>query len=422
MTTFMQPTGLSTRATRSSGGSEMMRNRKNMGRKALSTIGIAVALLTACDFETTNPTAVTEEDLNTDAAMTALLVGAARSFDDAFNRSVMFTGVVSDELIASGSWIAWHLADKEGFIDPNAYEGDHANIPWRMWRELHRTRRDADEAAERMREVVSSPESDLRLAQVQLYSGMAHLMLGESFCELTFDGSAAVPRTEAFTRAEERLNDALSIAMAATNGDNVAGMARLSLARLALEQGDLAGAAAFAQQVPDGFRFIANYRQNQAPYAWNNMMVRGESTVGPEFRETGDPRVPVAPPADDSDVGADGNTPLWRQQKYADEFVNWTVGKWQEARLIQAEHLLDTDDVPGAINLMNDVRQASGLTPLSAGLTKEQAMEALRLETMYELFLENRRMLYMRRWNEFPAGWDTCMPIPAEERRQNPNL
>jgi hypothetical protein len=392
------------------------------GRKALSTLGLAIALLTACDFETTNPTAVTEDDLATDAAMTALLVGAARSFDDAFNRSVMFTGVISDELIASGSWIAWHLADKEGFIDPNAYEGDHANIPWRMWRELHRTRRDADEAAERMREVISSPESDLRLAQVQLYSGMAHLMLGENFCELVFEGGPSVPRTEAFTRAEERLNDALSIALAASGGADVAAMARLSLARLELERGNLAAAAAFAEQVPDGFRFIANYRQNQAPYAWNNMMVRGESTVGPVFRETGDPRVPVAPPADDADVGADGTTPLWRQQKYAEEFVNWTVGKWQEARLIQAEYLLDSDDVPGAIGLMNDVRQASGLAPLSLGLSKADATEALRLETMYELFLENRRMMYMRRWNEFPAGWDTCMPIPAEERRQNPNL
>src|SRR5690606_26060462 len=123
-----------------------------------------------------------------------------------------FSGVISDELIASGSWVAWHLADKEGFIDPNAFEGDHASIPWRMWRELHRTRRDADEAAEWMREVVASPQSDLRLAQVQLYSGMAYQMLGELFCEMSFDGSAAVPRTEAFDRAEERLNDALSIA------------------------------------------------------------------------------------------------------------------------------------------------------------------------------------------------------------------
>src|SRR5690606_15922525 len=156
----------------SSGGNGMMHIQGRRGRKALAIIGMTAALLVGCDFETTNPTAVTEDDLESDAAMTALLVGAARSFDDAFNRSAMFTGVVSDELIASGSWIAWHLADKEGFIDPNAFEGDHANIPWRMWRELHRTRRDADEAAERMREVLESPESDLRLAQVQLYGGM----------------------------------------------------------------------------------------------------------------------------------------------------------------------------------------------------------------------------------------------------------
>jgi hypothetical protein len=376
-------------------------------------------LLAGCEFEVQNPTAITEPDLASDPAMTGLMVGAVRSFDEAFNRAAMFSGLIADELTASGSWPAWHQTDKEGIIDPDAYEGDHANIPWRMWRELQRARGDAESAFEWMERVLPNARSDRRAAMVRLYAGMSYTMFGELFCQAAYDGGPIVARAQTFQLARERLNEAITIAQAAGSADSIVHMSRMLLARIALEENNLAGAAQLAAQIPTGFRFVAHYRQGQGNYAWSNMMSRGESTVEGPFRRTGDPRVPVD---STTRTGPDTQTRLWDQKKYPIEFMNWTIAKWQEARLIQAEHLLQQGDVTGAVALMNTNRAAAGLAALPAGLTATEARARLRTETMNELFLENRRLMYMRRWNEFPANWHSCMPIPGEERRTNPNL
>ena len=119
-------------------------------------IGLAVALVlaamvAACDFDVEDPTAITAGDLESEEAMGGLMVGAIRSYDNAYDRLVLFTSLVADETVASGSWPTWHETSKQGIIDPYAYEGDHVNIPWRMWRELQRARGDADEAIEYVR-------------------------------------------------------------------------------------------------------------------------------------------------------------------------------------------------------------------------------------------------------------------------------
>jgi len=386
-----------------------------------------------CDFEVDDPTAITAGDLRSSAAMTGLMVGAVRSYDEAFNRNVMFSSLIADEMIAAGSWITWHEASKQGYVDPDAYEGDHVNIPWRAWRETQRARADADEAVQWMEEVLATPDSDLRYAQANLYAGMTYVDFGELFCEVAFDGGPRMPKTEAFNRAKDRLQRVLSTVArstqasipgspnTATSGASIAHMAHLLLARMAMEEGNHAEAIANAAQVPVGFRWVAHYPPGQGNSAWFHWMSRGESTVQGPFRNTGDPRVVVAP---SNVTGPDTETLLWFQQKYPVENMNWIVGKWQEARLIEAEaRLASQGNVASAVALMNQVRaEWNELEPLDPGISQEEAWAKLRLETMYELWLENRRMIYMRRWNEFPPGWATCLPIPGEEARTNPNL
>lgn len=386
-----------------------------------------------CDFEVDDPTAITAGDLQSSAAMTGLMVGAVRSYDDSFNRNVMFSSLVADEMIASGSWITWHEASKEGYIDPDAYEGDHVNIPWRAWRELQRARADADEAVKWMEEVLASPDSDLRYAKMNLYAGMTYVDFGELFCEVAFDGGPRMPISESFDRAKDRLQRAISTVgrsaqasvsgspNTATTGETIKHMAHLLLARVAMEEGNYGEAITHAAQVPAGFRWVAHYPPGQGNSAWFHWMSRGESTVQEPFRNTGDPRVVAV----ETDItGPDVETRLWFQQKYPEENMNWIVGKWQEARLIEAEaRLASQGNVASAVALMNQVRtEWDELEPFDPGIPEAEAWENLRLETMYELWLENRRMVYMRRWNEFPSGWADCLPIPGEEVRTNPNL
>lgn len=394
------------------------------------TILMMMGLVAACDFEVEDPTAITAGDLQSEAAMTGLMVGAVSSYDNAYNRLVMFTGLVSDEMIASGSWPTWHETSKEGRIDPYAYEGDHINIPWRMWRELQRARGDADEAIEWMTEVLVSPETDARNAMVHLYAGMTYVDFGETFCEAAYNGGSRVDPSVSFSLARERLQEAISIAQSSpeqslsgssntANVSSIAHMGHLLLARVAMEEGDYSAAISHAQEVPEGFEWVAHYPPGQGNYAWGNWMNRGESTVHEPFRNTGDPRVPVE---ESGVLGPDVTTTLWYQQKYEQDDY-WPIGKWQEARLIEAEaRLASQGDVAGAVSLMNEGRAVWGLDPISTDISEAEAWEHLKTETMYELWLEGRRMLLMRRWNEFPSGWADCLPISGEEERTNPNL
>ena len=99
------------------------------------------------------------------------------------------------------------------------------------------------------------------------------------------------------------------------------------------------------------------------------------------------------------------------------------MGQWQEARLIEAEILLGQKETASAVALLNEVRAAAKLPALSAGLGEAEAWTALKQERRNELFLEGQRMIDMRRFDEFPAGWGAkCSPLPKAETDNNPNL
>ncbi len=396
----------------------------------LPVVALAVVGMSACDFDLEDPTAITAGDLESDQAMTGLMVGAVRTYDQSYDRQVLFTALVSDETVASGSWTAWHDVSKRGIIDKDAGELDHLNISWRMWRQIQNARRDAEEAVEWMDEILASPETDARNAVMNLYAGLIYTDLGEVFCEVTIDGGPRLPVSESFAIAKQRLNRAILIANNSTQQsisgstntsdvDKVAQMGHLLLARIAMEEGDYQSAVTHARQVQHGFDWVAHYPAGQSNGAYAHWMNRGESTVAEPYRDTGDPRVPV----EASEItGPDTETLLWWQRKY-EENDFWPVGKWQEARLIEAEALLASqNDVASAVALMNEGRAEWDLGPIPSDISLDEAWEHLRTETRYELFLEGRRMILMRRWNEYPAGWQSCLPISGEEERTNPNL
>ncbi|HEX6940459.1 MAG TPA: RagB/SusD family nutrient uptake outer membrane protein [Longimicrobiales bacterium] len=400
----------------------MTRLTGHPARAAARTLALAGVLgVAACEFDAKNPTAITEEGLGTDAAMTALMNGVIGNYDYAYDRIVMFTGLISDELRASGSWLSWHIADKDGIIQPDAPLGDHMNIPYRTWPELHRARASAVEAYDWMQRTLEDPARDPRVATVKLYEGLTYVDFAELFCEAAYDGGASVPPEQSFEMGIERLAEAIAIAQAAS-ADSIIARANLVLARAHFGLGNLDAALAAAMAVPTGMEWVAHFRDaaGERSYFLFNINERGESTVDVAFRHTGDPRVPV-----DSTgrVGPDTETLLWNQMKYPTYEDDFIIGKWQEARLIEAEIRLARGEVGRAIALMNEVREAAGLTPLSTSLNAAEAMQALRVERKYELFLEGRRMIDMRRWNEFPEGWQgTCIPVPQTERDANPNL
>src|SRR5688572_20412225 len=98
---------------------------KEYSRKGLVTGGRVALLLgtvgvAGCSLDAKNPRAITEPDLQNPAALGALVYGVIGDSDQAFHRSVMLSGLLSDELRSSGTWLSWAKADREGVIDLDA--------------------------------------------------------------------------------------------------------------------------------------------------------------------------------------------------------------------------------------------------------------------------------------------------------------
>ena len=378
-----------------------------------------LAALPACTLDANNPGAITEPGLENESAVVALVQGVVGDYDFAFHRSALYSGLISDEVRASVAYPTWKSADLEGKIDPNAAATGIQNIPAEWWVRLHRARVVSELAYDRVNAAVTGEQRGALLSLTRVYSGMAYRDLAEYFCAAAYDAGPQVERTQSLERARNYLTE--SIALADEAGvDSVASLAHLIRAQVNQSLGDLDAALADAHAVPQGFRWFAHYRDGayEVNETANLMLREGFATIQEPFWNTGDPRVPVKA----NGKGADGVTLRYDQQKYRFD-TNMPIGKWQEARLIEAEIQLGRGNVDGSITLLNQVRAAAGLAPLASSLTAAQAEGALRTERKHELFLEGQRMLDMRRWGLFPQGWQaTCVPIPASEVATNLNF
>lgn len=376
------------------------------------------AALSACSLDARNPRAITEPDLEGPEAITALVNGVVGDYDQSYHRSVLLSGLLSDELRASGTWPAWAEADRKGTINLDAPSGDGQNIAHDWWVPLQRARHLAEETYGRI-QLLPDAERDPAAALVRLYSGLAYRDLGEYFCAAAYDGGPQVERARSLETARAHLTQAIEIATAA-GVDSTAHMARLARARLHLTLGRADEALADARAVPADFHWVAHYRDQPEEYnrAFVVLNETAQGTVDEPFTRTADPRVPVR----ENGLGLDKVTPRWDQQKFG-KHSDMTLGSWQEARLIEAEILLARGAVAAAVDRVNLVRAAAGVAPLAASLGAAEATDALRRERGLELFLEGHRMLDMRRWNQFPAGWQAaCVPIPRSETDANPNF
>lgn len=383
-------------------------------------LGVMVLATGACAFDAENPAAITESGLNTPPALEALVNGVIGEYDFAYQRSALYGGLISDEIRASGTWQEWHRADKQGILDLDASTGDLMNIPHHWWLPLSRARFLADDAYRRLAATLPEAEKSPLTAMTRLYGGMAYHDIAQYFCSAAYDLGPAVQPAQSLALAEERLTHAITIARAAAS-DSIAQMGHLVRARVRLARGNAAGALSDAREVRSGFRWNAQFRN--AAGEDNNMVfqlnTRGEATIEEPFRGTGDARVPVVASAQ---KGADGVTARFDQAKL-ERYANMPMGKWQEARLIEAEVLIAQGQIGEAVTAINLVRTAAKLAPLAGGLSAAEATAALRAERKLEHFLEGRRFIDMRRWELFPTGWQAaCVPLPRAETNGNPNL
>jgi hypothetical protein len=267
---------------------------------------------------------------------------------------------------------------------------------------------------------------------VAAYAGYSYAVIGEGYCEATFDVSAPLTPTEVLALAEQRFDTAIALATQTAN-DNILNLALVGRARVRLDLGRGAEAAADAQLVAAGFVRYATYssdtprRENQV-FSLNQGLRR--ATVDPRYRGLTvggipDPRVNVT---DAGRLGEDGIVPLWLQHKYESESSPIPIASWAEAQLIIAE----AEGGQSAVDRINALR-GRFTPPLPAFASSDSAtiMNQVREERRRELFLDGHRLGDMLRLNlPFDSGRNlknqsfssmTCIPLPYLETLNNPN-
>jgi hypothetical protein len=272
---------------------------------------------------------------------------------------------------------------------------------------------------------------DERLAQLTAYAGYATLLLGEGFCEMAFDQGPLQTREQVFQRAEARFTAAIGHAQAANNVP-LRQLATVGRARARLNLGNLAGAAADAEQIPPGFVWNAEYstvdsRRENRVFNLNrrnrwlsvNPATYGDLTLG----TAADPRVAIT---NSNQVGHDGTTRHWFQNKYTTAASPIPMASWREAQLILAE--ARPSEAVAAINRVRASQTLPALQPASGDNVLALVLE----ERRRQLFSEGHRLGDMLRHRvAFPTGNNhkgqafgpiTCMPLPDQERLNNPNI
>jgi hypothetical protein len=403
-------------------------------------------VLGACDFDVTNPGPVADEVLNDPGSHTAVIGGLKRAFSDAWNQVALETSAATREIMASGN-LNISVDQGEGRLEPEESNG--------MWGSTMNARWVSDDAIRRFAEVGASADA---VAEAHLWSGFAHRLAGENFCQAVLDGGPAQPSTVFLDRAIDHFTQATS------SSNETARLAALAgRATVHMTLGNWSSAASDAAQIPDDFAFRVDYsteepdQYNSIAFYSANEPYRVHSVWNTPYEQyyldTGDPRTPwdedPAYPFGEVQRPGIGNVP-WKFQLKYDELGDDVdlVSGW-EMRLIEAEAILTETPAAwaDALALINEVRtrnvsQTTGL-PLEpwTAANADEAWTHLRRERGIELWLEARRLNDLRRWTESGApgevhpledaanpetyldpGRDLCVPIAQDELETNVNL
>jgi hypothetical protein len=385
-----------------------------LSRRFLSLLLASGLGLAACNFDVKNPGRILEVDLNSPPAVKTLVTGMSADFSEEIDDIAMDIATLTDELAGSGSYNPTGLF-RAGIIERELMNGS--------WAGIQRARWVAEDGIRRMQEEVIDDEGNPwawqgteYAARAYLFAGLSNRFIGELFCfgvvaasdPLGAGGGVEQPPAAAFTRALNMLGEAITHGTTAGETEIVTA-AHGGRAQAYVGLGDWTNAVSEAAQVPTDFVYEALYSSNSGREQHEVYIETHErpemsayNTYAGSFDPNPDPRAPFTrcdlTTLCDSDQGADGLTPHWRQEKYPDLDEDMPVVKGTEMRLIEAEAALRSGDVQGAMDKINEARTFWGLADLTAA-DEDEAWVHLDHERYLTLWLEARRLFDYRRWD-----------------------
>lgn len=433
-------------------------------------------------LEVTDPDIVNPKDLQSEAGAAAAFAGGVGDFSLAVvgnnggtEGQILVSGMMADEYIHSGTFptrLEYELRAinvRNGTLDG-------------VFRNLQRARVSLEEATGLLQEY--NPDADM-IGEAFALAGYTYIFFGENYCGgVPFSSAAGLgsPLTtdEIFRLAIERFDTALTYV---STGD-VANLARVGKARALVNLADYAAAAlalvvdtAF---VPTNFVYQTTHttttgRQQNGVHVFNWLSERwsvadNEGGAGLNFRTAGDPRVSSKRDIDAIDtltftidtvdgvidtalvtdttfaVGFDESTPQWDLRKYPERTTPVPIANGVEARLIEAEAILQSSGGGDMLGALNDLRADAAnnggfdLAPLADPDSLADYEDLLFRERAFWLYATGHRLGDLRRLMRdyqreaaevYPTGnhphkgasygTDLSLPVPESEIN-NPNF
>lgn len=406
-----------------------------MRRGAGAVAVLAIASATACsDFlEVQDPGRFTDESLNTPIALAAVANGAESDMWAVYDDFAMFNGLLSDEMMHVGTWQQWDDMDK-GKLGPaiGTDNGVHSTMTVR--------RTAAQKAQERFETVM--PDSANRtelMARMLAVEGWLNLMLGMHACESPKEANGDIlTDVQMYELAIPVLTEAITVAKAASSPDYER-FATAGRARAKLLSGDLAGALADAQTIPDAWKYVAKFSETNGPnstiaqLSYATRLKAGSldqvhwaevDTVAGYMKDPWTGALDKRLAFSRRGLSANGITPNFNQEKFKNLGDDINMASGWEMRLIEAEVHMRQNNLGQALTLINKVRANAQLAAINP-TTAADVQKALLYERFAQLFLEGHRANDLYRFNLVTSilgpGRATKFAMNTDELNLNPN-
>jgi hypothetical protein len=405
--------------------------------------GAMLALgVTACGDEfltVTNPNVIDASTVDPTASGITLALSAQQNFVDMFGLLAMYGAWFSGEANVSDTFPTRNEFGIRSVTDLNgSLNGD-------VWAPLSRAIASAKQVLDLS---LPTPTTNISIARAATFRGFAILQMASDFCTGSFSSGPELTTAQLLDSAGFWFSKAIDVGRANASADGVA-LANASLvgrARVKLQKGDNAGAAADAAAVPTGFEYLLRYTDDLANRGRLSNDVyffsfdRGSISVAPWYRQ-GDPRVTYrvqggspAPTANPQDAVPGG---FHQQTKFFAYNASMRLASKLEADYIAAEA---SNSVATQLTLINARRAANGRPAYAGAQDAASVKTELFNQRALEFYLEGKRVADFRRSAASVAptitaagqpyfkpgygntGTDTCYPIPRAERDNNPNM
>lgn len=442
---------------------------RRSGRARIAAVLVAALAAASCDglLDVDDPTIVTPDQLSGPQAVPTVLNGLVRDFQEAYDDHVRYTSMFTDEMILAGTF------QGRVEVDERRVRSENQQITGELYEPFQRARQSAEEAIASFEGSLDDPEFEsvqptLRegIARGNLIAGYLHLMMAELYCQVVVDPAGpAISSDEAAQEALAFLETAEARAeefgLAA-----IASAARVGQARTHLWLGDFSQAASIASGVPSDFVRLVEYSSNSpdqnnelANFTWGFIQqIRwsvGDGTTAERDNERFDyidewvDQGLIDPDPGDQFSSQNAVIPVVLQQVYDEQSSDMVLASGWEARMIEAEATLRTGSPAAAEDMVNDLLTdpSQALNPMLAANSDlplgafepvdftgslSNDLPQLARARAAGLWLTGQRQATSRRFAEedgvdlYPVrnggDLDVCLPIPQQEKDDNPNL